>query len=113
MTAAAFKQAFDSAEVLYSEPPLPLRRESGDSEPYPVEALGPIVGPVPDAAGDPAGDGLAVWLAGRKLLAITADYAVAKAVAGGRSYFNRRSADGAVLLWDLGKPKNGRDIECR
>ncbi len=50
MTAAAFKQAFESAEPLFSEPPLPLRRESGDSEPYPVEALGPIVGPAVQGA---------------------------------------------------------------
>lgn len=52
MTAAAFKQAFEGAEILFSEPPLPLRRESGDSEPYPVAALGPIVGPAVQAAAD-------------------------------------------------------------
>ncbi|MCA1653676.1 MAG: hypothetical protein ABR588_05955 [Sphingomicrobium sp.] len=62
-----------------------------------------LFGAVPDATSDPAADGLAVWLAGRKLLAITADYAAADDGDGGRSYFNRREAHGAVLLWDLGR----------
>lgn len=35
-----------------------------------------IFGAVPDLAGDPASDGLAVWLAGRKLRMITAERAV-------------------------------------
>jgi hypothetical protein len=61
-----------------------------------------LFGAVPDADGDPAGDGLAVWLAGRKLLALTADYAVADDPRG-RSYFNRREVAGTALLWTLSK----------
>jgi hypothetical protein len=61
-----------------------------------------LFGAVPNADGDPAGDGLAVWLNGRELSAMTADYAVA-AHPGGRAYFNRREASGAVLLWALGR----------
>ena len=61
-----------------------------------------LFGAVPDPNGDPAGDGLAVWLNGRELLAITAQYAVV-GEQGGRSFFNRRTRDGAVLLWELGK----------
>ncbi len=62
-----------------------------------------IFGAVPDPAGDPAGDGLAVWMAGRKLLALTGEYAVVDDGGGGRSYFNRREAEGVVLLWELGR----------
>ena len=62
-----------------------------------------LFGAVPDADGDSAGDGLAVWLAGRKLLALTAAYAVVDDGDGGRAYFNRREAAGAVLLWSLGR----------
>jgi hypothetical protein len=63
---------------------------------------------VPDRDGDPAGDGLAVWLAGRKLLALTAVYAVVDDGNGGRAFFNKREAEGAVLLWSLGNPRTGR-----
>ena len=66
-----------------------------------------LFGAVPDPDGDPAGDGLAVWLAGRELLAITSEYAVV-GEHGGRAYFNRRNCDGAVLLWSLGSSKVGR-----
>ncbi len=61
-----------------------------------------LFGAVTDSLGDPAGDGLAVWIAGRKLLAMTADYAVVEDGPGGRSYFNRRESEGAVLLWAIG-----------
>ena len=61
-----------------------------------------LFGAVADPEGDPAGDGLAVWLSGRELLAMTAEYAVV-GEHGGRSYFNRRNCDGAVLLWELRK----------
>ena len=64
-----------------------------------------LFGAVPDPLGDPAGDGLAVWMAGRKLLAITAEYAVADDGGAGRSYFNRGSAEGTALLWQLGNQK--------
>ena len=66
-----------------------------------------LFGAVPDPDGDPAGDGLAVWLGGRKLLAITAEYAVAEDVGGGRSYFNRSTRLGTTLLWDIGKDAKG------
>jgi len=60
-----------------------------------------LFGAVPNRDGDPAGEGLAVWLAGRRLLALCSTYAVVEDVGGGRSYFNRRQAKGAVLLWRL------------
>ena len=62
-----------------------------------------LFGVVPDSLGDPADDGLAVWLGGRRLIALCGTYAVVKDDGGGRSYFNRRQAEGAVLLWRLGK----------
>lgn len=62
-----------------------------------------LFGAVPDPEGDPAADGMAVWLSGRELLAITARFAVVADESGGRWYFNRRTAEGAVLLWELGK----------
>lgn len=60
-----------------------------------------LFGVVPDPHGDPAGDGLAVWLGGRRLIALCGTYAVVDDVGGGRSYFNRKQAGGAVLLWEL------------
>ena len=62
-----------------------------------------LFGAVPDPAFDLAGDGLAVWLGGRRLIALCGTYAVVNIEGGGQSYFNRRQAEGAVLLWDLGK----------
>ena len=62
-----------------------------------------LFGAMPSLADDPAGDGLAVWLGGRQLVALCDTYAVVGNDGGGRSYFNRREAPGAVLLWDLGK----------
>jgi hypothetical protein len=67
-----------------------------------------LFGAVPDPHGEPAGDGLAVWLAGRKVLALCASFAVADDGDGGRSYFNRREQVGAVLLWSLGSSRSGR-----
>ena len=61
-----------------------------------------LFGCVPDRHGDPAGDGLAVWLDGRRMMALCGTYAVVEDIGGGRSYFNRREAEGAVLLWQLG-----------
>ena len=60
-----------------------------------------LFGAVPDPAGDPYSDGLAIWMKGRPLLALTAEYAVADDDNGGRSYFNRMVRSGACLLWDL------------
>ncbi len=62
-----------------------------------------LFGAVPTRDGDPAGDGLAVWLDGRRVLALCCTYAVVDSGDGRRSYFNRRAAEGAVLLWDLGR----------
>lgn len=56
-----------------------------------------LFGAVTDPRGDPYSDGLAVWLSGRKLLAICATFAVAD-YGGGRAYFNRRQQVGAKLL---------------
>ncbi len=55
--------------------------------------------------GDPQADGLAVWLQGRKVLAVTADHAIASDANGGRHFFIRPRAPGASLMWALG---NGR-----
>jgi len=43
MTAAAFKDRLKSAEVIELEPPRPLRRALRAGEPYPLDALGPII----------------------------------------------------------------------
>jgi len=64
-----------------------------------------LFGAVPTRGGDPADDGLAVWLAGRRLIALCGTYAVVEDDDGGRSYYNRRQAAGAVLLWELGKAR--------
>jgi len=64
-----------------------------------------LFGAVPTRDGDPAGDGLAVWLGGRRILALCDTYAVVEDACGGRSYFNRRQAECAVLLWDMGKAR--------
>lgn len=61
-----------------------------------------LFGAVTDANGDPYSDGLAVWLAGRKLLAVCATFAVAEHDAG-RAYFNRREQVGARLLWEINR----------
>ena len=61
-----------------------------------------LFGAVTDANGDPYSDGLAVWLAGRKLLAVCATFAVAEHE-GGRAYFNRRDQVGARLLWEINR----------
>lgn len=52
---------------------------------------------------DPGGDGLAVCLAGRKLLALDAQCAVLADASGNRFFFHRPRAPGAVLLWALGR----------
>ena len=59
-----------------------------------------LFGAVTDATGDPSDDGLAVWLGGRKLLAICDTFAVAEDETG-RAYLNRRDQVGAMLLWEL------------
>ena len=59
-----------------------------------------LFGAVTDPAGDPYSDGLAVWLGGRKLLAICSTFAIAED-GNGRAYFNRHDQVGAKLLWEL------------
>ena len=59
-----------------------------------------LFGAVTDPAGDPYSDGLAVWLGGRKLLAVCSTFAIAED-RNGRAYFNRREQVGAKLLWEL------------
>ena len=61
-----------------------------------------LFGAVPDAHGDPYSDGLAVWLAGRKLQAISATTATVED-GPGRAFYNRREQVGAKLLWELGR----------
>lgn len=60
-----------------------------------------LFGAVTDSDGDPCSDGLAVWLGGRKLLAICSSFAIAEDKSG-RAYFNRRDQAGAKLLWEWG-----------
>lgn len=62
----------------------------------------------------PDGDfeGLAVWLAGRRLVLVDERSAI---VAEGdrRSVFNRRGTEGAMFLWDLGARAQGADRDGR
>jgi hypothetical protein len=62
-----------------------------------------LFGAVPDPAGDPYGDGLAVWLSGRKVLALDEMCAVSSDAHGTRFYFHRPRGAGAVLMWTLGR----------
>lgn len=61
-----------------------------------------LFGAVTGRDDDPHADGLAVWLSGRKLRAISAIAATAVDADGGRHCFNRPRAAGARLLWDCG-----------
>ena len=53
--------------------------------------------------GDPACDGLAVWLRGRPLLALTEERAAAEDGPRSWSYFLPCRPPGATLLWDIGR----------
>ena len=64
-----------------------------------------LFGAVTDKQGDPNGDGLAVKLCGRPLLALCASFATVSDGTGARTYLYRGSNAGARLLWQLG---NGR-----
>lgn len=59
-----------------------------------------LFGAITDAMGDPYSDGLAVWLRGRKIIALL-DGCVAVEDGTGWAYFNRREQVGAKLLWEL------------
>lgn len=62
-----------------------------------------LFGAVPDKDGDPAGDGLAVKLCGRPVLAICASFATVRDGPGARTYIYRGNNAGSILLWDLGR----------
>ncbi len=62
-----------------------------------------LFGAVTDPDGDPAADGLAVKLAGRRVMAISETFATVADDGGGRSFHYRGNSDGAVLLWDIGR----------
>lgn len=64
----------------------------------PLDLFGAVTG----RDDDPHADGLAVWLSGRKLRALSAIAATAVDAAGARHCFNRPRATGARLLWELG-----------
>src|SRR5665213_1163529 len=56
----------------------------------------------PDRGGNPADDGLAVWLAGRRVLLIDGASCIVESGPKARAVFSRRPAAGAVFLWQLG-----------
>ena len=62
-----------------------------------------LFGAVTDKQGDPAADGLAVKLSGRKVLAICASFATVADANGGRTYLYRGNTEGARLLWALSR----------
>lgn len=55
-----------------------------------------------DRGGNPEHDGLAVWLAGRRVLLLDETSCIADSGAGRRSIFNRHPMEDAVMLWELG-----------
>jgi hypothetical protein len=57
--------------------------------------------PVP--GGNTDHEGLAVWLDGRRILLLDERTCIVETGPDARSIFNRRSTEGAVFLWDLGK----------
>jgi hypothetical protein len=65
----------------------------------PLDLFGGVVEP----DGDPYGDGLAVWLSGRKLMALTALGAAAIDANERRHFFALPRGSGARLLWVLGR----------
>ena len=56
-----------------------------------------------DRSGDPYADGLAAWLQGRRVVALTDAHAIAIDVNEGRHFFNRPRAPGSTMLWALGR----------
>lgn len=62
----------------------------------------------PAAGGIADLEGLAVWIAGRPIRVLTATCCTVGNGPGSYSFFNRRSVDGAVLLWELGDRGNER-----
>jgi hypothetical protein len=61
-----------------------------------------LFGAVTDKQGDPAGDGLAVKLGGRPLVALCAPFSIVRDGPSSRTYLYRGSNAGTQLLWELG-----------
>ena len=61
-----------------------------------------LFGAVTDRGGYADADGLAVWLEGRPVLAISDTYA-SVGNGTGRAYFNRSNRLGTTLLWEIGR----------
>ena len=59
-----------------------------------------IFGAITDPEGDPFGDGLVVWLAGRKLLAIS-DATATVEDGNGFAFYHLHDLSGARLLWEI------------
>jgi len=59
----------------------------------------------PDRGGNTDHDGLAVMLAGRRIILLDERAAIIDAGNGARALFNVRLMPGAVLLWELGMRK--------
>jgi hypothetical protein len=62
-----------------------------------------LFGAIAEIGGDPIGDGLAVRLGGRRMLAVCDDFATVETDNGGRSYIYRPDCPAARLLWKLGR----------
>ena len=67
-----------------------------------------LFGAVTDKDGDPSGDGLAVWLGGRRIALLSARTCTVKDGANRRAEFTRRDTPRRVLLWEpLATAPNG------
>lgn len=64
-----------------------------------------LFGAVTDPAGDPEAEGLAVKLAGRKVLAICASFATVENGPNARAFIYRGTNEGARLLWALSRAR--------
>jgi hypothetical protein len=64
-----------------------------------------LFGAVTDKQGDPNGDGLAVKLGGRPLVALCASFATVRDGPSSRTYLYRGRNAGARLLWELGNER--------
>jgi len=62
----------------------------------------------PAAGGMADLEGLGVFLAGRRIVRIKPRFCEIDAGPGARIFFNRRSMEGAVLVWELGERGHGR-----
>lgn len=62
-----------------------------------------LFGAIPQAGGDPEGDGLAVKLRGRQVLALCASFAIVGEGNCERAFLYRPNNPAAVPLWNLGR----------